>query len=128
MGTVGRERKTQVDENEKECASLLASDSRTISAVIKYNINVQSPQDELFCLGAILNKSPWTEEDIQREFAQDYRPWFIKLAKAFDKLPLKLKLRALVEEWDSVMCAVACGIDPAEIPDNRVYGEEDNDG
>lgn len=88
----------------------------------KYNISLASPQEELFDLGRVLNTLPWSDEAIQNELLPTYHYWFIHLAREFFKLPRKIIFRALMEDWTPETIAVACHIDPEEVPDNRVYG------
>ena len=84
-----------------------------------YAISQNSPQEELYDLGRVLHSRSWTDADIQNIFCQHYRYWFINLAKAFYVLKSGLLMRAMCEEWTPEQIAVACGIDPEEIPEKN---------
>ena len=85
----------------------------------RYGISTDSPYSEMLDLGKILAKNKWNDAEIQKEFGQDYRYWFINLSREFYKLSTALKFRAMVESWTPETVAVACGIDPEEIPEDH---------
>lgn len=89
----------------------------------KYKISTETPQFELYDLGRVLTKM--TDQAISEELLPLYRYWFINLAIAFYKLPIKLVFQAMMEEWTPEQVAVVCGIDPDEIPEEHVYGRNE---